>query len=283
MEALIAAFLEHHVAHLSVAAEVRGTIRLYFDPLRAYSLPDLTPLVIESWFHMIGQSSKSQANKSLSILRTMLEKAKDWRLHDGENAARRVKPYTLRARTRFVQPKEMPLLMHSLKREDEPTQCYFLLCLLVGCRRTEGLLMRWTDIDVEAGVWHKARTKTGIPHTVPVPAALMARLAALPKRNEFVFSTMRSGHWSPSLAYGKWCAIRKGAGLPDVTIHDLRRTCASWLCIHGENLAVIGRGVLNHTSLSHTGIYARLNVTPVQRALEDNSLRMMGLEQTHPP
>ncbi|MES2367057.1 MAG: site-specific integrase, partial [Pseudomonadota bacterium] len=240
MDTLIAAFLEHHVTHLTVAAEVRGTIRLYFDPLRTYSLPDLTPLVIESWFHTIGKSSKSQANKSLSILRTMLEKAKHWRLFEGENAARQVKPYTMRTRTRFVQPKEMPLLMQSLKREDEPTQCYFLLCLLVGCRRTEGLLMKWEDLDTAACVWSKPRTKTGIPHTVPVPAALMARIAALDHRNEFVFSTMRSTHWSASLAYEKWCSIRKGAGLADVTIHDLRRTCASWLAIHGENLAVIG-------------------------------------------
>lgn len=164
----------------------------------------------------------------------------------------------------------------TLKREDEMTQCYFLLCLLVGCRRTEGLTMRWADLDTQACVWNKRRTKTGIPHTVPVPASLMARIAALPARNEFVFSTMRSSHWSPSLAYGKWCSIRKGANLTDVTIHDLRRTCASWLAIHGENLAVIGRGVLNHTSLSHTGIYARLTVSSVTMALEANSIRMMG-------
>jgi hypothetical protein len=39
---------------------------------------------------------------------------------------------------------------------------------------------------------------------------------------------------------------------------------------------VIGRGVLNHTSLAHTGIYSRLNVTPVARALEENSTRMLG-------
>ncbi len=283
MDTLIAAFLEHHVKHLSVAAEVQGTIRLYFGPLRGYSLPDLKPLIIESWFHTIGKSSKSQANKSLSILRTMIEKAKDWRLYEGENAARRVKPYGIHARTRFVQPKEMPLLMQALKREDEMTQCYFLLCLLVGCRRTEGLTLRWSDLDAEACVWNKRRTKTGIPHTVPVPAALMARIAAIPKVNDYVFTARRSMHWSPSLAFDKWCSIRKGAGLPDVTIHDLRRTCASWLAIHGENLAVIGRGVLNHTSLSHTGIYARLTVSPVIRALEDNSVRMMGLHTLTPP
>ena len=98
-----------------------------------------------------------------------------WRLYEGENPASRVKPCAMRSRTRFVQPKEMPLLMQSLKRENEMTLCYFLLCLLVGCRRTEGLTM--------TGKTLKLRTKTGTPHTVPVPSALMARLAALPKRN----------------------------------------------------------------------------------------------------
>lgn len=283
MDTLISAFLEHHVKHLTVAREVQGTIRLYFEPLKAYRIPELKPLVIESWFHSIGKHSKSQANKALSILRTMLEKGRHWNLYEGDNAARRVKPYGQRARTRFVQPKEMPVLMTALQREDETTQCYFLLCLLVGCRRTEGLTMRWADLDIDSSVWHKPRTKTGIPHTVPIPASLMLRLAALPKRNEFVFSTIRNTRWSPSLANTRWCSIRKGAGLHDVTIHDLRRTCASWLAINGENLAVIGRGVLNHTSLSHTGIYARLTVSPVTKALEANSIRMMGPPAIAPP
>ena len=74
----------------------------------------------------------------------------------------------------------------------------------------------------------------------------------------------------------RWRSIRVRAGLGDVTLHDLRRTCASWLSIHGENMAVIGRGVLNHTSLQHTGIYARLNVDPVVKALEANSVRMLA-------
>jgi hypothetical protein len=72
----------------------------------------------------------------------------------------------------------------------------------------------------------------------------------------------------------KWERIRTAAGLPDVTIHDLRRTCASWLACHGENLAIIGN-VLNYSGLQHTAVYARLNISPVTRALEENSARML--------
>jgi integrase len=273
MQAFLLIFLEQHVKQLSIAREMAGTIRKYFPPLYAYPLAEITPLIVEAWVHHIP--SHSQANKSLSILRTCFEKARDWRLFTGDNPAQRVKKYPKHARTRFVQPLEMPALMAALRREREDIQCFFLLCLLVGCRRGEALTLRWVDLDAQGGVWHKPRTKTGIPHTVPIPLALLTRLLALPHTNEFVFAT-KAGHWCCTLAFDRWAVIRTAAGLGDVTIHDLRRTCASWLACSGENMAVIGRGVLNHTSLSHTGIYARLNVTPVSRALEANSVRMLG-------
>ena len=66
--------------------------------------------------------------------------------------------------------------------------------------------------------------------------------------------------------------------MQDVTIHDLRRTCASFLAIEGENLPVI-QHVLNHRSLAHTSIYARLNTKAVDRALQAQADRLCGLVQ----
>ncbi len=275
MDTFLTIFTQQHVNHLSVAAEMRGTIAKYFGPLRPYALADITPLMVEAWFHDIGKHSHSQANKSLSILRTCFERARDWNLFTGNNPAQRVKKYPKYARERFVTQEEMPRLRAVLVNECEDTQCFFLLCLLVGCRRGEALTLRWVDLDMERRVWRKPKTKTGRSHTVPIPFALLQRLQALPHSNEFVFST-KQGHWCRSLAFERWDSIRNAANLGDVTIHDLRRTTCSWLAIYGENLAVIGRGVLNHTSLAHTGIYARLNVSPVTRALEENSIRMLG-------
>ena len=107
----------------------------------------------------------------------------------GNNPTQYVRKYPKPARTRFIQPKEMPVLMAALQQEPEDTQCYFLLCLMVGCRRNEALTLKWADLDHDSGVWNKSKTKTGIPHTVPIPLSLLARLEALPHRNEFVFST----------------------------------------------------------------------------------------------
>lgn len=268
-------FLVLHVNRLTVAKEIHGLIARYFPPLLSYTLHEITPLILERWVSEIGLHSKAQANKCLSLLHTMFEKAKDWRRFTGDNPASRVKKFARRARTRFVTPQEMPALMAALRREEEAVQCFFLLCLLCGCRRGEALQMQWTHIDCAAGLWHKPNTKTGRPHMVPIPRTLADRLCALPRLNAFVFAG-KHGAWSPTFTFYKWHAIRTGAGLPDVTIHDLRRTCASWLAIHGENMAVIGKGVLNHTSISSTNVYAHLNVSPVTHALEANSKRMLN-------
>ncbi|RPH47280.1 MAG: hypothetical protein EHM84_08295, partial [Lysobacterales bacterium] len=56
-----------------------------------------------------------------------------------------------------------------------------------------------------------------------------------------------------STRFHNWRRIRERAGLPDVTCHDLRRTCASFLAISGENIAVISK-VLNHTTLANTAM-----------------------------
>lgn len=283
VEAFLVVYIRNHVNQLTVAikAEQTSMIRRFFVPLYPYVLGDITPLMVESWFHEIGKHSQSQANKSLGMLRTMFGRARDWRVFTGENPAQRVRKYTRPSRTRFVQPNEMPALMAVLQREREDIQCFFLLCLLVGCRRSEGLTLKWADLDIAGALWHKSKTKTGFAHTIPIPRSLLERLDALPRINEWVFATQQ-GHWCRWMASERWTVIRRAAGLDDVTIHDLRRTCASWLCVQGTNLAVMGRGVLNHTNLSNTAIYTRLQTGPVAQALEENSTRMLGGPSARP-
>ena len=285
LEDFIAIYLRNHVAQLTIAREMTGTINRYFGPLRPTALADITPLQVEDWFHTIGAHSPMMANKCLSILRTMFEKARDWRLFTGDNPAKRIKQYKATSRRRFVQPSEMPKLMEVLQWESEQMQVYFLLCLLVGCRRTEAITIQWSHLDFVNGRWHKPHTKTDRAQTVPVPRALLQRIEALPRYNDYVFpfegTRSKAGHLSTSKIFYTWNRIRTLAGLPDVTVHDLRRTCASWLACNGDNLAIIGN-VLNHSGLQHTAIYARLHLSPVTRALEENSERMMSMAPSPP-
>lgn len=59
----------------------------------------------------------------------------------------------------------------------------------------------------------------------------------------------------------------EGLRIPDLRIHDLRRTLGSWQAITGASLPVIGKS-LNHKSHQATLIYARLDLDPVRLSVE---------------
>lgn len=68
--------------------------------------------------------------------------------------------------------------------------------------------------------------------------------------------------------------------MPNLRIHDLRRTLGSWQTKTGTSLAIIGKS-LNHKSLATTLIYARLDLDPVRAAVNTATTAMMeagGLE-----
>jgi hypothetical protein len=109
-------------------------------------------------------------------------------------------------------------------------------------------------------------------------------LKGLPSRNNFEWlfpgEKTNTSITSPSKA---WQRIRTRAGLNGddnvantaVRQHDLRRALGSWLAASGYSLPLIGRA-LNHTNVSTIAIYARLDLDPVRRALEDNATMMLA-------
>jgi integrase len=219
----------------------------------------------------------------------MYVKADEWELFTGRNPAHRIKKFPKHSRQRFVQSNEMPWLIKSLADARPTVENYFLTLLWTGARRDEARLMQWSHLDLDRALWHKPTTKTGVPHTIPLPALLVTRNRALPHVCEWVFPStpnslngMRAGVWSGTAVEHAWRKIRERIGLHDVRIHDLRRTCASWLAINGSNLPVI-QSMLNHRSLSSTQVYARLSVAPVRLALDDQAERMLGIPAQSSP
>lgn len=65
------------------------------------------------------------------------------------------------------------------------------------------------------------------------------------------------------------------ARFKDLRIHDLRRTMGSWQAATGASLHMIGR-TLQHTNVSTTAIYARLNIDPVREAMQKATTAMLA-------
>jgi integrase len=280
---LLIIYERNHVAFLKNRLGTSRRLQMYVGQLAPIPLSALTKMQVLEWFHAIGQTKGGHAaNQALQQLHSMFVKAEEWELYTGKNPAHRIKKFPKHSRERFVQSNEMPWLLKSLAEEGLRVETYFLCLLLTGARRDEARLMQWTHVDLDRALWHKPTTKTGVPHTIPLPAQLVTRLRALPRITDFVFSScpnnkngFRAGQWSGTAVEHSWRKIRRRVGLTDVRIHDLRRTCASWLAINGSNLPVI-QSMLNHKSLSSTQVYARLSVAPVRLALDDQADRMLG-------
>lgn len=269
-------YQRHHLTTLKDPASSLCKIRRYFTPLYPLKLSEVTRQGVTQWYFENAKMSRIQATGALKLLRAVYNKAVEWELYEGSNPASGIKKFRQFARTRFVQPgPEMEACLDSLLMEPDQIQAFFLLCLLCACRSGEARTMKWADLDLTKNLWHKPMTKTGLPHTVPLPDEIAGRLKALPRSGSYVFGTARADrHWPATTAHLYWKRIRTRANLHDVTIHDLRRTWASWAAMDGENLAVIAK-VLSHSDLQQTHIYARLNMAPVHKAMAKQANAMM--------
>jgi integrase len=258
-------------------------LRKHFGPLEDLYPEDVTRPVVQQWFEELGKRYHTVANNSLKTLSGVFSKMSEWQIWTEANPCVGIKKFKVTARERFVQPgEEMQRLLGALAVEPADVQAFFFTCLLTGARKGEVSGMKWAHLNFTANIWCKPTTKNGLPHAVPLPVALVERLQGLPKLSEHVFDGPHNPEvrWIAGFTHHVWKRIRRRAHLPDVNIHDLRRSCASWLAIQGESAVLIAK-TLGHTSLQHVHIYARLDTQSQRTALDDQANRILGL--TAPP
>ena len=226
----------------------------------------------------IGKAHPTNANRVLSLLRTMFRHAVSLGFIQGESPASNISAFPETSRDRFVQPDELPKLFKAMKAEPNPyIKAAILMGLLTGARRSEVLSAKWVDVDLAVGTWRIPQTKAGSWHLLPLPGPLKQILIDLPRvmSNPYLFVGRNGKGHLKNITRG-WGRIREEAGLPDIRIHDLRRTLGSWMAGTGVSLQVIGK-ILNHRQPSTTAIYSRLNLDPLRTVMEENAERMMLL------
>ena len=248
----------------------------YFSGWKSRRLSDISRKDVSLFHIQIGKRAPYLANRLLALLRKMFNLGRIWGVYKGENPATGIEFFKEIKRDRFIQPEELPGLMESLHKEENPyIQGALLISLFTGARIGEVLTMQWGDLDLDQGTWKIPHTKAGRPHYLPLPEPVLIILKRLPKLsgNPYCFPG-RNGAGRLININKAWDRIRKRAGIPDIRIHDLRRTCGSWLAGSGVSLTIIGK-VLNHTQPGTTAIYARLNIEPVRAVLEANARLMV--------
>ena len=72
------------------------------------------------------------------------------------------------------------------------------------------------------------------------------------------------------------------AQVPDLRLHDLRRTVGSWLSQSGVDLNLI-KEALRHANLSTTLIYARLGQDAARESIEAHGQQVLAAARRHGP
>ena len=173
------------------------------------------------------------------------------------------RPGVERRRDRVLTADELRMLWQKLDAESPPMAAAFRLRLLTAQRGGEVHDLRWADLDLDGAWWTipGESSKNGLPHRVPLTAAVLKILRGLRGTArpdaEYVLEGAR-GKRQLSEATAK-------LAIPDFRGHDLRRTAASCMASAGVPRLVIGK-ILNHAEPGDTAVYDRHSYDAEKRA-----------------
>ena len=208
-------------------------------PLLALPLVKIDADHVRAWLKDEALTRPTHARLAFGLLRAFLNWCADrpeYRAYAHANAcASRLSRDELpkkAAKDDCLQREQLPLWFEHVRKLANPVHSAYLQALLMtGARREELAGLQWADVDFQ---WQSLTIKDKVEgsRTIPLTPFVASLLAALPRRNEWVFS-------SPAAASGRLMEPRIGhnkaltaAGLPALSLHGLRRsfgTLAEWV------------------------------------------------------
>jgi integrase len=285
---LCARFEQNHIPRLAASTQ-----RVYRQQIAADILPAIGHMKVAIISHadidalhrqITARSAETHANRVIGVISKMFNLAIKWGWRtDNLNPAHGIERNRETKRTRYLSSAELIRLSAALEKlRNKSAADAVRLLLLTGARRGELLGARWTDFDLEAGVWTKpapttkSGKKSGREHRIPLSDAarqLLVEMRARAKNSEWLFPSRVGG---PRLDLDDtWERLRRTANIPDTRMHDLRHTYASILVSAGLGLPVIG-ALLGHTQPATTARYAHLYDDPLRVATERASAIITG-------
>lgn len=208
--------------------------------LMPLALKDLDQATIERWAAAEGKTRPSSARLAWRLLTVFLtwcaEQPEYAALLPDKNPAKTKKAREAlgKAGTKsdVLQREQLAAWFAAVQQIQNPVIAACLqMMLLTGARPGEVLALRWEDVNTQ---WKGISIRDKVEGTREIPATpyMLHLIAALPRRNEWVFSSPSSASGcltEPNNPHTRAC---KAAGLEGLTLHGLRRSFASlteWL------------------------------------------------------
>lgn len=217
----------------------KGTIMAApLSSLLDVKLSDLTPSRIAKWLDKETATRPTSTALAFRLLRGCLnwcesEKELAGLVPSGALSTPKVRDSLpkMTAKDDCLQREQLSLWFEHVRKLGNPVHSAYLQALLItGARREELAGIHWTDVDFQ---WKSItiRDKVEGQRTIPLTPYVSFLLTALPRRNEWVFSSplAKSGRLQePRIGHNK---ALTAAGLPALTLHGLRRsfgTLSEW-------------------------------------------------------
>jgi integrase len=202
----------------------------------------------------ISTRAPIMANRVHAILHRLFDWARSKKLLTVNPCVGIERPSPEQSRDRVLTDIELTKVWKAADKAGHPYGQIIKLLILTGQRRQEIAGLHWSEIDLDARVFHlpAERTKNARAHDVPLSAQALAVIAGLPRLVDIdlAFTSRRRPVNGFSKAKQR---LDEACGVTDWTIHDLRRTVASGLQRLGVRLEVT-EAVLNHRGGSTAGI-----------------------------
>jgi integrase len=262
----------------------------YFGPLHSYALTDITVADIAGRLNTINKNSGTvTAGRARSALSSMFT----WAMRQGLMGPNPHNPASVTenpddgsSRDRVLEDTELAAVWRAAGGEDFGK--IVRLLILTGCRREEVGGLRWSEIDEDAGkiTLPKDRVKNKHEHTLPLTPLALKIIHPIPRRanRDHLFGDRSPAGFTDWGRQKDFLDARLEANDDKIapwTLHDIRRSVATWMAEHGNIEPHIIEAILNHYSghrSGDAGVYNRARYgRQIQAALSlwDDHLRTL--------
>lgn len=234
-------------------------------------LDHITPRLADMFFSDLMRKKKyspARINFYIRTLRSIFSKAVHWQ-YIASN------PFDDIAQIRFelsppriLETKELHKIFTVARTNFPEWYDILVFYFYTGFRREEAISLKWEAVDFERNIVYARKTKGKKSRAVPMFAPtreILERRRKLPQP----FPDL-----SDSIVSKIFVEIRTAAGIPDITLHDFRRSFASYLAESGISDAWIQRW-LGHAKWTTTDDYY-LGITDEMHGKLANFLTLIG-------
>ena len=264
--------------------------RLRIKPRFEFSrLCDITRYQVQQFQIHLSTTGLSPASQDhhIKLMRHALNMALEWEFIE-RNVLKGVKLLNVDNQLHDVATSEqLARLVDILRTDGNRPVCHIVMFLLsTGCRLSEALLAKWTEADLDKGLWTipAATAKSKKSRTVPLNDSALWVLAEAGKLKRFdtIFANPETGKSFTTITR-VWYRLRKAAGIEKMRLHAARHQFAEMVVSSGRSLYDV-QILLGHSDPRVSQRYARLSMQTLREAAGTASMLVPKLktEPTQP-